>query len=74
MALLIIIVIWSAIWKAIALWKSARNKQIVWFVVLCILNTIGLVEIIYLAFFQKDRNDVKAVEAKPVKKVTKKKK
>jgi hypothetical protein len=54
MALLIIIVIWSAIWKAIALWKSARNKQIVWFVVLCVLNTIGLLEIIYLAFFQKE--------------------
>jgi hypothetical protein len=72
MALLIIIVIWSGIWKAIALWKSARNKQIVWFVVLCILNTIGLVEIIYLAFFQKDMNTAKPA-VKPVKKVVKKK-
>jgi hypothetical protein len=71
-----IIAIWSGIWKAIALWKSARNKQISWFVVLCIFNTIGILEILYIAFWQKDMNSAKpAVKAavKPVKKVAKKK-
>ena len=74
--LLMIIIIWSGVWKAIALWKSARNKQIAWFVVLCIFNTIGILEILYLAFWQKDKNSAKpAVKAavKPVKKITKKK-
>jgi len=51
--LLIIAGIWSIIWKGIALWKSARYGQKVWFVVLLIVNTVGLLEIIYLAFFQK---------------------
>ncbi|MEM4244870.1 MAG: DUF5652 family protein [Candidatus Nanoarchaeia archaeon] len=51
--LLVIAMIWSLIWKGIALWKSARHGQTAWFVVLLILNTVGLLEIIYLAFFQK---------------------
>jgi predicted Na+-dependent transporter len=74
--LLIVIMIWSGVWKAIALWKSARNKQIAWFVVLCIFNTIGILEILYIAFWQKNKNAAKpAVKeaVKPVKKVAKKK-
>ena len=45
--------VWSAIWKGIALWKSGRNNQIVWFVFMFILNTAGILPIIYIAFFQK---------------------
>lgn len=46
--LLVILVIWSIIWKGIALWKSARNQSKVWFVVMLIVNTIGILEIIYI--------------------------
>lgn len=51
--LFVIAAIWSIIWKGVALWKSARYGQKAWFVVLLIVNTVGLLEIIYLAFFQK---------------------
>ncbi len=51
-----ILAIWELIWKAIALWKSARNKQIGWFVVLAILNSAGILEIIYILFFQKKKS------------------
>jgi len=53
--LLIIIMLWTMVWTAIALWKSARNRQIAWFIVLFILNTMGILEIVYLAFFQKNK-------------------
>lgn len=53
--LLIVAVIWSAIWKGIALWKSARNSQLIWFLVLFIVNTLGILEILYIFFFQKKR-------------------
>jgi hypothetical protein len=78
--LFMIVMIWSAIWKAIALWKSARNKQIGWFVVLCIFNTIGLLEVIYLSFFQQDLNnlhvnkEVAVAGKKPANKAVKRKK
>ncbi len=45
---LIAVVIWSAIWKLIALWKSARNNHMTMFIIIAILNTAGILEIIYL--------------------------
>ncbi len=51
----IILLVWSMIWKGIALWKSGRGNQLAWFVVLFIVNTVGILEIIYLAFFQKKK-------------------
>ena len=49
---LIPLLIWEAVWKAIGLWKSARNNQLAWFVCIVIFNTAGILPIIYLAFFQ----------------------
>jgi methionyl-tRNA synthetase len=53
---IIILIIWSAIWKFVALWKAGRNNQLTWFVFIAVLNTLGILEIIYLAFFQKNLN------------------
>jgi len=63
-ALFVLALAWSGVWKAIALWKSARHNQLVWFVVLCIVNTLGLLEIIYLAFFQRKQVIAKAAPKK----------
>ncbi|MBW2999733.1 hypothetical protein KY339_03595 [Candidatus Woesearchaeota archaeon] len=52
---LVPLVIWAAIWKGIGLWKSGRNNQLAWFVVLFILNTAGILPIVYLLFFQKKK-------------------
>ena len=46
--LLVIIFIWSAVWKGIALWKAARKNHLVWFIVLLIVNTLGILEILYI--------------------------
>jgi len=48
-----LLVAWSAVWKGIALWRSGRNGQLAWFIVMFILNTAGILPIIYLIFFQK---------------------
>ncbi|HLC55663.1 MAG TPA: DUF5652 family protein [Candidatus Nanoarchaeia archaeon] len=53
--LIIILMLWEAIWKAIALWKAGRNNQIAWFVCIFIFNTIGILPIIYIFFFRKKR-------------------
>jgi methionyl-tRNA synthetase len=54
--LLILLVVWEAVWKGIALWKSARNKHLVWFICIFIFNTVGILPIVYLAFFSKIKN------------------
>ena len=51
--ILYILIVWTMIWKGIALWHSARNKQMGWFIVFLIVNTVGILEIIYLIFFKK---------------------
>ena len=48
-----ILIIWSAIWKAIALWKAVKNDDKAWFIALFILNTIGILEIFYIYVFSK---------------------
>lgn len=50
---LIPLIIWEAIWKGIALWKSGRNNQLKWFIAILLLNTVGILPILYLKFFRK---------------------
>lgn len=50
---LVPILIWSLIWKGIALWKCGRNNQLYWFIAVLVINTLGALEIVYLLWFQK---------------------
>jgi methionyl-tRNA synthetase len=45
--------IWSLFWKGMALWKSAGKRQLLWFVLLLIINTSGLLEIAYIYFLNR---------------------
>ena len=51
--LLSLILIWSIVWTGLALWRAARLKHKTWFIVLLIVNTAGILEILYLKFFSK---------------------
>jgi hypothetical protein len=53
--IIIIFFMWDVIWKATALWKAARHNQLYWFIAIAILNTVGILPIIYIIFFQKDK-------------------
>lgn len=44
---------WSLVWKGLALWKSAKLKQPIWFVALLVINTLGILEILYIFLFSK---------------------
>jgi len=44
---------WALVWKGIALWKSARHNQKWWFIALLVINTLGLLEILYIFIFSK---------------------
>ncbi|MFZ1074969.1 MAG: DUF5652 family protein [Minisyncoccia bacterium] len=61
--LLIAVIIWSTVLKGFALWFAARGSQKWWFVFLLVLNTAGLLEIIYLIWF---RPEEKPAEDAPV--------
>lgn len=61
-AVIIIILVWTAFWKGYAMWTAAKSGQVKWFVVLLLLNTFGILEIIYIFFVaKKNWHDIKAV-------------
>jgi methionyl-tRNA synthetase len=48
---------WSLVWKGVALWSAARAGQRGWFIALLLINTLGILEIVYLLFFAKKKQD-----------------
>jgi hypothetical protein len=50
---LVMILIWSAVWKLLALWKAGRKNSLVWFIVLALVNTLGILEILYIYIFSE---------------------
>lgn len=49
----LIFILWSVVWKGLALWHAARRGEYWWFVALLVINTLGILEIIYLFFVAK---------------------
>lgn len=47
---------WSLVWKGFALWRAARNKSVPWFVALLLINTLGILEILYIFVFGRKSN------------------
>ena len=48
-----VFVAWSLFWKGWALWKSASKRQLVWFIILLVVNTLGILEIAYIFYLNK---------------------
>ncbi|MGC8651261.1 MAG: DUF5652 family protein [Minisyncoccia bacterium] len=53
---------WYIFWKGLALWKSARRGEKWWFIILLVLNTFGLLEILYLFVFSKYERTTKLLK------------
>ena len=51
--LLALIMLWDGVWKLLALWKSARRGSVIWFIVLAIVNSIGILPILYIFVFSE---------------------
>lgn len=67
-AAMMVLLIWSLIWKGLALWKSAKLNHKAWFVIILIVNSVGILEILYIYYFSKiDWNKKKSSKKKKVK-------
>jgi len=53
--LLAIIILWVLYWKGRALWVAGRRGDKKWFIVLLIVNTLGLLEMIYVLTRKKEK-------------------
>lgn len=59
----ILILVWTIFWKVLALWRAAKLDQKYWFVGLFVINSLGILEILYLFVFA--RKKMKVEDLKP---------
>lgn len=62
-AVVLLISIWTLPWKGVSLWKAAHKNSKAWFVVLLLVNSLAILDILYIYVFSK-RGGKGGVEAK----------
>ena len=50
-----LIMLWTLPWKGVALWKASKNNHKKWFIALLLVNTMAILEIIYVFYFSKEK-------------------
>ena len=60
--LIALVVLWSIAIKGFALWHAARNNQMWWFIAILVINTAGILEIVYLIWF-RPKSDITSAPA-----------
>ncbi len=48
--------LWTLPWKGVALWKAAGLKDKKWFILIFVLNTLAILDIVYIFFISKKRS------------------
>ena len=56
--ILFLILAWTLLWKGVALWKAAKNSHKKWFIALLVVNTLAILEITYIFYFSKPKQNV----------------
>jgi hypothetical protein len=53
MLLIIFLIFWEMVWKLMAFWRSAKNNHLAWFIIIGVINSAGILPIIYLLLNKK---------------------
>ncbi len=51
--LLLLLLLWGIFWKGLALWHASKRDDKWWFLALLVINTAGILEIVYLFAYAK---------------------
>jgi hypothetical protein len=54
--LIVLLVLWELTLKLLGMWKAARRKELLWFLLIAIINTAGILPLIYL-IINKDKKE-----------------
>jgi hypothetical protein len=52
---LVLLAVWVLPWKGAAMWKAARNSHKWWFIALLFVNTLAILDILYIFIFSKKK-------------------
>ncbi len=59
-----ILIVWEVAWTGVALWRSARRKHTLWFIVFLVLQLLAIPEIIYMIVTSKKKGTKKPAKKK----------
>lgn len=51
--ILLAVTLWSVVWKMLALYRAGSYGHKGWFVALFFINTVGILEILYMTIFSR---------------------
>lgn len=54
---IIFLIVWSLFWKFKALWRAAKRNEKKWFLAFLLVNTLGILEILYLHKWGKESTE-----------------
>jgi hypothetical protein len=54
---LIVVTLWQLPWKGYALWTAARRKEAGWFILLFLVNTLAILEILYIFWIARENTN-----------------
>lgn len=46
--IIMLVALWDMVWKGFALWRASRNYHQNWFIAIIVINSAGILPIIYL--------------------------
>ncbi|MCU0642070.1 MAG: DUF5652 family protein [archaeon] len=49
----VVLIVWSLVWKGLSMWKAAKLDSKPWFIALLVLNTAGILDILYIYVFAR---------------------
>jgi len=61
--LVFVILVWTIIWKGIALWRAAKLEQKNWFIIILVISSLGIIELVYLFGFAKKKLKFKEIQS-----------
>lgn len=54
--IILALIVWQLPWKGLALWRAARLNQRAWFVGMLLVQTLGILEMVYLFYISKHKS------------------
>ncbi len=51
--LMVVLALFDGVMKVIAMWKAARNNHLAWFIIIAVINSVGILPIIYIIMDKK---------------------
>ena len=54
---IVAVLVWNLPWKGVALWKAARRKEVGWFILIFLVQTMAILEIFYLFWIVRENKN-----------------